>query len=314
MLSEVMRQLIMLRDRCAGALWVGTLASLLLLLAVPAVAEHPVEVQRAFEEQRYLDALVTYVQIPSRRRTAHSIELAFESAWALGIHDVALRNLAYLEESFPSYFASYPELLLKRAVVEYQAGYFDKAKTSAERLWESKASAVLRGEGFALASEIARRREDNDLSIVLAEKAVSMLPPNRQDEPRLLAALGHYRQGHLDLADQHLRQIAPDYPQVGRALRLLIEVALKQGDFAAASVWLEEGLRIVKDFQTDSWIDYVKTQVAIANSDKQSLEKLLAEVARKYPDSDSWRVLLEAEAEQFFWVLNSNYANSEEVS
>jgi tetratricopeptide (TPR) repeat protein len=309
-----MEQLIALKGRCARVLLLGSLALVLVCQAVPVRAEHPVEVQRAFEEQRYLDALVSYVQIPTRRRTAHSIELAFESAWALGIHDVALGHLTTLEETFPRYFASYPELLLKRAVVEYQAGYFDRAKTSAERLWESKASAILRGEGLALASEIARRRNDNDLSIVLAEKAVSLLPANRQDEPRLLAALGHYNQGHLDLAGQHLRQIAPDYPQVGRALRLLIEVALKQGDFAAASVWLEEGLRIVKDFQTDSWIDYVKTQVAIANSDKDSLEGLLAEVAHKYPDSDSWRVLLEAEAEQFFWVLNANYANPEEVS
>jgi tetratricopeptide (TPR) repeat protein len=263
-------------------------------------AQHPVEVERAFVQQRYFDALVSFRNLPQRRHTGPLVRMAIESGWAMGLPDEALRNIAYLKQNFSQYVIENPDVYLVEGILLYQEGKWNGAVDTLRFVQESKTvNNDLKGEAFTLHSEIAFRLKDFDLAVAMARKALTFLPPEKMGDARLLMAKSHYEQGHLTEARDSLLDVSPSDRQAWQALRLLTKVALKQESIDEAAILLNEIRHNHPESGADSWLDYTEGQIAIGKNDSKRLLEVLKAVAGHYPESDPWRVMLEAVAEKY---------------
>jgi len=270
------------------------------LIAGTGSAQHPVDVERAFLQQRYFDALVSFRNLPQRRHSGPLVRMAVESAWALGLPDDALRDIAYLKKNFSQYIIDNPDVYLVEGILLYQEGNWDTAIEALRIVEENKTiNNDLKGEAFTLHAEISFRRKDHDLAVAMARKALTFLPPEKVGEARLIMAQAHYEQGRLAEAREALLDISPNDRRASQALKLLTKVALKQESVDEAAVLLKEIRKNHPELGTDSWVDYTEGQVAIGRNDSNRLLEVLKAVSEHYPESDPWRVMLEAVAEKY---------------
>jgi predicted Zn-dependent protease len=134
----------------------------------------------------------------------------------------------------------------------------------------------------------------------MARKALTFLPTEKMGEARLIMAQSHYEQGRLAEARETLLDVSPDDRRASQALKLLTKVALRQESIDEAALLLKEIRQNHPELRTDSWVDYTEGQVAIGKNDSKRLLEVLKEVSGHYPESDPWRVMLEAVAEKYF--------------
>jgi hypothetical protein len=265
------------------------------------LADHPVKVERAFLQQRYFDALVAYRNIPQRRKTQKISRMAVESAWALGLSYDALKEISVIEKNFPAYMISNPDLQMIRAILYYQEGDLEAARKALLVLQESeKADSKLKGEGYTLNAEIAQRFHDYDLAVAYAEKALTFLPKDKQNEARILAATAHYEQGRLAEAKQLLLEVFDDHAEAPRALKLLGKIALIEGQYDQVYNLLHHSRDQYPTLKSDSWISFALAKVAMAKNDEKSLKNILLKTENDFPESETWRILMEAELEKHY--------------
>lgn len=276
------------------------LAAGFFLISVTGYAQHPVDVERAFVQQRYFDALVSFRNLPQRRRTGPLERMAIESSWALGLPDQALQEIEYLKQNFNQYILENPDVYLVEGILLYQEGKWDPAVEALRFVEENRAvSNDLKGEAFTLHSEIASRKKDYDLAAAMARKALTFLPPEKMGEARLIIAQAEYEQGRLAEAREALLDISPNDRRASQALKLLTKIAVKQESVNEVVLLLTEIRKNHPEFATDSWVDYTEGQLAIAKNDSNHLREILKAVSEHYPESDPWRIMLEAVAEKY---------------
>jgi tetratricopeptide (TPR) repeat protein len=278
----------------------GFLAVFLLSPAIGS-AQHPVDVERAFVQQRYFDALVSFRSLPMRRLTGPLVRMAIESSWALGLPDQALQEIAYLKQNFNQYVTENPDVYLVEGILLYQEGKWDAAIEVLRIVEDNRiVGNELKGEAFTLHSEIALRMKDHDLAVSMARKALTFLPTEKIGEARLIVAQAQYEQGRLAEAREVLLDISPNDRRASQALKLLTKIAIKQESVDEAALLLKEIRKNHPELGTDSWVDYTEGQVAIGKNDSNRLEEVLQVVSEHYPESDPWRIMLEAVAEKYF--------------
>ena len=264
-------------------------------------AQHPVEVERAFLQQRYFDALVSFRDLPQRRQTGALVRMAIESAWALGLPEESLQKIEYLKVHFPEYIKQNPDVNVIEGILLYQEGKWDKAVDALRAVQENRSvNNGLKGEAFSLHAEIASRLKDFDLAVSMASKALTLLPIEKMGEARLILAQAHYEQGRLAEARDVLLDVTPSDRRAAQALKLLTKIAAKQENIEEAALFLREIREKYPALGTDSWLNYTEGQVAISKNDSKRLLEVLSEVSAHYPESDPWRVMLEAVAEKYF--------------
>lgn len=277
-------------------------AILLSVLPVSALAQHAIEVQRLHSEGKYVESLLEYGRIPKRRVSVDAIVAAGKSAWALGLPTRALEEFdaALRKRGLDS--LQHAEILLSEGIIHFQEGEFEVAASYAERsvavipsphLLRSRAL-LLWGEALARLSRNAEA--ETRYSEALEESAAA-------DRHNALFGLGEVRLvlGKTKEAREAFESIPTTSEHAAEAVRHLAELELREHNFKRAYQWLMKGQREHAEFFLDSWVQYALVRCAVAQQDISLVEDLRRVANERFPPSDSWVTLLNAEAESFIW-------------
>lgn len=280
------------------------IAALLLAISWPvaAWAQHAIEVQRLHSEGKYVESLLEYGRIPKRRVSVDAIVAAGKSAWALGLPSRALEEFdaALRKRGLDS--LQHAEILLSEGIIHFQEGEFEVAASYAERsvavipsphLLRSRAL-LLWGEALARLGRNAEAESRYDEA--LEESAAT-------DRHNALFGLGEVRLtlGKTKEAREAFESIPTTSEHAAEAVRHLAELELREHNFKRAYQWLMKGQREHAEFFLDSWVHYALVRCAVAQQDISLVEDLRRVANERFPPSDGWVTLLNAEAESFIW-------------
>lgn len=287
---------------CGVSLFVAVVAA-----AMPAAAQHPVEVQRLAASGDYFVALTTFERMPRRIATTESIIAAARSAWGLGLASRAQEEFdrALRDEKLPE--DEKARLFLSKGIIEYQEGRYQVAVLHAERatsivdnLLPTSAS-PLRAKALLLWGDgLSRLGSHGDAEAryvrALDDAAIDDLPQINFSLGLCRRALGKYEAARSNFESVPLgHELTPD------AIRNLAILALDTGKLQAADFWLSKGRSDYPDSFLDSWVDYAMMRVAIGSNDVAAVRTLRETAGKKYPPSDQWLTLLQAAAESYEW-------------
>lgn len=270
--------------------------------ALTAEAEHPFDVERAAARQEFFQAVLISERMPQRIMTTSARLAVARSAWALGWVERAIREYeTALRDSTLS-----PGLrargLLSRGIIEFQERRLPLALHFAEKA----AAAVPAGDSAGATIELLwgnvleemnepARAESHYL------KAIATAPSEDIAEARFHLARCRRRLGNSAGAEEMFQQIPINHPRAPEALRALGEIALDGGDGERALLWLSEGREKFPEEFLDSWVDYAMVHAQIVRGDINAAAALAGQAAVRYPQSDAWVVLLQAELESARW-------------
>ena len=281
-----------------------TIALCVLSVAYPGVlvAQHPIDVQRKSANAEYFEALLAYDKMPKRIATSESTIAAGRSAWALGLtqraideFDAALRN----EKLDPT---SRARLSLSRGIIEFQEERYQTALLYAQRAVQSLEQAgPLRGRVWLLwAQSLAQLGSygaaAEKYTLALAEVKSEDLP-----DVHFLAGECELHLGRNEEARQHFESVPLQHERTAEAMRNLGRIALESGKFSNAAFWLKKGRADYPDSFLDSWVDYALMQAAIHEKDENAIKTISEEAVQRYPPSDFWLNMMNAELQASKW-------------
>lgn len=283
-----------------------------LLVNQEALAQHPIEVQKAALNSEYWKALTTYDKMPKRTATVEATIAAGKAAWALSLPDRAKQEFdkALLSDDLSKEERS--ELLLSRGIIEFQEGNYAIAVLFAEKavnLFDQ--SHVLRGRSWLLWGESLYYQGIYGAAEHKYRNALKEIEPKSQNELRYLLARCQLKNGKGDDAFQNFSEIPLDHERAPDSIRHLAGIALNSEDFAQAKMWLEQGRKHYPNEFLDSWVDYVLVSVAVENKTFDEALKIQEQAVKIYPPSDYWLTLIDSKIEVALWKeRNSKNSNA----
>lgn len=269
-----------------------------------ASAEHSLKVQKEFLRGRYLEALTSYEKLPKRKTTLQSRLAAVESAWALGLHKRAIRLIEELKLKSRPTDQEWQRAAFIKAILHFQDGDYETCISTTQRFLTVKnLPSEIRGEAELLLGTALYKQGEHVSAARVLLSALDNVKRDSLGEVHYL--LGQIRFGELDMemAQQHFSSVSQSSPNAARAIRYLAEISFKQSECTRAQMWIQEGLELFEEFSLDSWSTYVMVKCGLINAEKGTIPevlKTLEEAKNKFPKSDVWINLAEAEAESFF--------------
>lgn len=286
-----------------------------LSLAFPAVAQHPIDVQRLYVQGSYYEALLTYEKMPKRTRTMAAEIAAGKSAWALSLPDRSLDvfQKALRDESISDHERYW--LLFSRAVISYQEDRFEEAIAYADSaLQEFPKDLPITARLHVLKGQALSRLDDYVQALHHYETALTSCAPEEAADIHYLMGLSFFRIGKLNDARQHLEQLPNDHSESAAAVRMLVFISLENESFEEAEHWLNKGVEFYPETFLDSWSDYARLKIAIAASDRKAIKTIVKDSREKYPPSDSWLAMISATAEMYHWKQPQSFKQTKSKS
>ena len=265
-------------------------------------AQHPIEVQRLQVEGKFMESLLEYGRIPKRRVTVDAIVGAGKSAWALGLPQRALQEFeaALAKRGLDS--VGRAEVVLSQGIIHFQEGDFEVATIYAERsLSMLSPPHGLRSRALLLWAQALARLGRNAEAEQRYQEAVD--ESSVGERHNALFGLGTVRLtlGKTKEAREAFELIPAASDHAAEAVRRLAEIELKDRNFQRAYQWLTKGQREHAQFFLDSWVQYALVRCAVAQEDATLVADLKRVANDRFPPSDGWITLLNAEAEAFLW-------------
>ena len=195
-------------------------------------------------------------------------------------------------------------LHLSVGIIHFQEGRYQIAAMKAERVVELlKTPGPLRSKANFLWAESLSRL--GSLGQAAERYEAALLEAPTEDRPDIHFAFGVCARslGMSDRAQGHFEKVPLQHERTAMAIRNLAELALEAKSYANAGVWLARGRADYPDRFLDSWTDYALVRVAIHGGDLEEVRELRAQAQTKYPPSDGWLTLLNAEAEAYEWKV-----------
>ncbi len=287
-----------------GSLFTLLRTSIVLWLAVSGLvfAEHPIDVERLSANGDHLKALAAYDRIPLRVRTIESTVAAGKSAWALGLAERAIKEFeAVLKE--PSLKQRIrAELLLNRAIIEYQEG-----RTQSAIFFVEKASALgatnpaISSAIYMLWGDALMQADTFGAAEEKYERAMQDANNDERSEISYRLGLCRERLGKQQAAEESFERVSLKSERTPETIRHLALLALDAQRYDDVRFWLEKGRNEFPQQFLDSWTDYALLKAALQKKDSELAKKIYSEAQKKYPPSDPWLVMLNAEAEVTAW-------------
>jgi tetratricopeptide (TPR) repeat protein len=292
-------------------LWTKFLPSFVLINLIFACkyaqADYPIDVEKAYIEQRYYDAYEHYLKIPERRRTLKIRELAANSSWALGLNQLALNEINTIFKLYPKENISNFRLLLTESTIQFQEERYGEVRKNMVKLLSLLTHRTdfvpLAGEAKLLLGSLALNEGDLNEASRFLKLALSDLQNESLSEAHYLLGDIAYKQGNFIEAVHHFLQVDSESDYSKKAVRSLLKSYLRAKNYKALKLWLKEATRLYPEIKIDSWFYYAKARLAIANKDQKQLLKILEYCQKKFAPSDGWIILLESEIESFFNLL-----------
>ena len=276
--------------------------ALLGVCGLSAYAQHPIEVERAAAQGDYMAALVTYDRLPERRATLGAREAAAASAWGLGLPDRAIEEYDRILKDESLAPQKRARLFLSRGAIELQENRFQVASLFAERSVQQLAEpSPLRAQALLLwGQSLSRLGMAGKAEEKLEQALKESLSADRPDIHYQLAEC-QLILGKFDEARAHLEQVPLHHERTSKALRYLAQLAVERKDPGQITFWLTKGREdYPRDF-LDSWVDYALMSAAIQEENVTRVLDLREQAATRFPPSDHWLTLLQAESEIFLW-------------
>lgn len=280
----------------------GYIGLILAVLAIPAEAQHPIDVERSAAKAEYFQALVAFDKLPARRATPEAIVAAAKSAWALGLAERAIREYdrALRDDTLDALQRA--RLLLARGIIDYQEGRYQVAALFAEKgvaaLLEDNA---LKAQIWLLWAESLVKLNSYGAAEEKYISASQHAAEASRAEIYFLLARCQLNLGKWEEARLNFEQVPLRHERAAAAMRHLAEIALQQRRHEQASFWLQKGREDFPDEFLDSWVDYALVKAAIDRGELKKVQELQQRAEQKYPPSDTWLVLLNSAAEAFYW-------------
>ena len=281
----------------------GIFAVTLSLCFVTSVhAQHPIDIERAAAQGDYIGALTQFETMPVRIRTTSSIIAAAKSAWALSLPEKAQLNFEAALKDPKITAMQRAQLLLSRAVIEYQEGKHNVSILRAEKALAACEQECLFASrihllwGQSLASLNSHGAADEHFTLAL-ETAL----PNEIADISFFRGMTRLHLGKNEDARADFEKVPLTHERTPDAIRSLALIALEANDFEGAAFWLSKGRNEFPENFLDSWVDYALLQVAVYERDEPKVALLTSEAQKKYPPSDPWLTIINATAETYFW-------------
>jgi len=296
------------------ASWLLTGVFLLqLAAALPAIADHPIEVQRKNARGEHFEALVLYERLAKRNMTLDARLAAARSAWAMGLVDQAVSEFEHLLLQDQLTERERVRIHLMRAILEYQEERHQVAALFAERAVSGLPEGTQRGQAWLVWGDSLQELKSYGAAQERYQSALKELAPDERVEAYFRMGLNLIRLGKLPEAQEALENVPLGHPRTPAAIRELARIALQNNRFNHASFWLERGKEDYPDDFLDSWVDYALIRVAQETGELERARDLRKKAKEKYPPSDPWVTLLNASAEGFEWQVFFGTAGGTDV-
>lgn len=124
------------------------------------------------------------------------------------------------------------------------------------------------------------------------------------DRPEIALALANVqvKLGKLDEAQKVLKLVPASHEYAGTAVRLLSRIALQSDNTARAQFWLTKGRANYEESFLDSWADFSLSRIALRQGDLLAARGIVEVARQRFPPSDRWLILMEADLEQAEWL------------
>lgn len=267
-----------------------------------ASAQHAIEVQRLHADGKYLESLQEYDKIPKRRVTVDAVVAAGKSAWALGLPTRALQEFDAALRGRGLDSLQRAEMLLSEGIIHFQEGELEVALHYAEKAAEAVPRPhLLRARALLLGAESLTRLGRN--AEAETRYGQSLEESTAEDRHNALFGLGTVRLllGKTKEAREAFEAIPTESEHAAHAVRHLAELELRERNIKRAYQWLMKGQREHATFFLDSWVQYALVRCAVAQNDLNLVQDLRRVANERFPPSDGWVTLLNAEAESFIW-------------
>lgn len=276
------------------------------VVAAPTIvgAQHSMDVQRRSADTEHLAALVAYERTPRRTLSSEARIAAGRSAWALSLSDRALEEFERVASDSALDPVEQARLHLSAGIIHFQEGRYQVASVKAERAVALLSTAgPLRSKANFLWAESLYRL--GSLGPAAEKYGVALSEAAPEDQPDIHFALGTCARGlgTYEVAREHFEKVPLRHERTPEAIRNLAEIALDMKNFTNAGFWLARGRSDYPDQFLDSWTDYALVRVAIQSGKLNEVRELRAQAQGKYPPSDGWLTLLNAEAEAYEWQV-----------
>jgi len=143
-------------------------------------------------------------------------------------------------------------------------------------------------------------RGDCETAVAALTQSLAALEEQYVLEAHLSLATCLERQGNLIEARSHLEQIPLNHSLTPVAIRGLARIAATIHEFDRARFWIQKGRAEYPESFTDSWNDYVLFKDTASRNKPEEVLALVDDVTARFPPSDGWLALLEADTEIFF--------------
>lgn len=265
-------------------------------------AEHQIDVQRRSAEGDHFKALSIYELLPQRGMNYTTKIAAANSAWALGdrkkasaLFDAVLREADVPQEQRA-------RISLSRGIIELQEERYQECSLFAEKAVALlKDGAPLRIRGLLLLGQaLAEMKRFASAEERLIE---ALRDAGASDRPEIALALANVqvKLGKLDDAQKVLKLVPANHEYAGTAVRLLSRIALQSENTVRAQFWLKKGRSDYEESFLDSWSDFSLTKIALRQGDIMTARGIVEAARQRFPPSDRWLILMEADLEQAEW-------------
>ncbi len=292
-------------SRCS-IVWVFSTLSIF-IAAVPALAQHPIDLQKLSASGEHLKAVTLYEVLPERSMTTDARIAAAKSAWALGLNQQASNGFDAVLRDAQITTDTRARLTLSRAIIEYQDEHYTNANLFAEKaISYLSESSPLRGRAYLLWGQSLSRM--NAYSAAQEKLLAALNDSTTNDKAEIHFALGivETKLGKYLQAEQHLKAIPTDHERASATVRMLASLALETHQNDRARFWIQKGRSDYPEAFIDSWGDYGLLEVALSKGEISAAREIFTEAKKQHPPSDPWLILMQAALEQFEWKKDIN--------
>lgn len=274
----------------------------ILIVPVQGWGDHPIDVQRLAAQGEYFQALATNDRVANRVSTTDSVLAAARSAWALSLPQPAadLYEKALRDSTLSP--TDRARIELARGIIEYQENRPQVAALFADRaLARLPNPGPLRSKVWLLHAESKMKLRAFGAAERFYEKALEESDPADVTEVSFLLGQCQVVLGKETEARVSLKRVPLDHERTPAALRYLAQISLRSGDSDQTAFWLETGREKYPESFLDSWVDYALLKIAAEQNNFEKVREIREQALKKYPPSDYWLSLLEAQAEVYEW-------------
>lgn len=250
-----------------------------------------------FEQGKYLPALLQYKKAADHR-TLSDLLYGAKSAWALSLVN---ESRAIWDEVLAHKECQGTErarALLAKALLEYQEGYYDKARGNAEDGASLLPESELRGELWFVIGETLVSGEFWSLAEPYYEKALREANKERKQETLLRLAKVRERLGKRDEARKTLIQIELTSDITPRALQELLAIDGKSKNSSGVRTWVSEGRSSYPSQFNDPEVNFLLISALLKDDLSSEASMELSKSVSSSNDSNIWNILSSAELEQ----------------